>query len=75
MMLKIDTYEEEVLNAYEVGMLKSVASKEDLAKFKAVARTTLSRSDGEHPPESVIKPESWLLSAERKSKLVSDDEP
>ncbi|MBU1235798.1 MAG: hypothetical protein KJ634_09640 [Gammaproteobacteria bacterium] len=39
-MPKIDDYETEVLTAYEKGELKSVATKAELAKFKAAARAT-----------------------------------
>ena len=39
-MPKIDAYEHEVLTAFEKGQLKSVATKADLAKFKAAARAT-----------------------------------
>ncbi len=39
-MTKIDDYELEVLSAYEKGKLKSVATKLELAKFKAAARAT-----------------------------------
>lgn len=39
-MPKIDVYEEEILGAFEEGKLNSVATKEDLAKFKAAARAT-----------------------------------
>jgi len=39
-MPKIDDYELEILNAYEKGQLKSVATKAELAKFKAAARGT-----------------------------------
>lgn len=39
-MPKIDEYEREVLSAYEKGQLKSVATKAELAKFKAAARAT-----------------------------------
>lgn len=40
-MKKIDAYEEEILNAYEKGELKSILpSKEKLAKFKAAATAT-----------------------------------
>ncbi len=39
-MPSIDPYEEEVLSAYERGELKSVATKSELAKFKAAARAT-----------------------------------
>ena len=39
-MPKIDEYENEVLSAFEKGKLKSVATKAELAKFKAAARTT-----------------------------------
>jgi predicted DNA binding CopG/RHH family protein len=39
-MPKIDAYEREVLAAFEKGMLRSVATKAELAKFKAAARAT-----------------------------------
>lgn len=39
-MPKIDAYEQEVLAAFEKGQLKSVATKAELAKFKAAARAT-----------------------------------
>ncbi|NTV15667.1 MAG: hypothetical protein HGA96_17350 [Desulfobulbaceae bacterium] len=39
-MPKIDDYEREILSAYEKGQLKSIATKEELAKFKAAARAT-----------------------------------
>ena len=39
-MPKIDEYELEVLSSYEKGRLKSVATKGELAKFKAAARAT-----------------------------------
>jgi predicted DNA binding CopG/RHH family protein len=39
-MSKIDPYEHDVLTAFEKGQLKSVATKAELAKFKAVARAT-----------------------------------
>jgi predicted DNA binding CopG/RHH family protein len=39
-MPKIDRYENEVLSAFEKGKLKSVATKAELAKFKAAARAT-----------------------------------
>ena len=39
-MPKIDDYELEVLSSYEKGKLKSVATKSELAKFKAAARAT-----------------------------------
>jgi predicted DNA binding CopG/RHH family protein len=39
-MKKLDAYEDAVLNAYETGKLTSVASKSQLAKFKAAARST-----------------------------------
>lgn len=44
-MPKIDA-EEEVLTAYEEGKLKSVATKEELAKFKVAARATALRTGG-----------------------------
>ncbi|MHB1353306.1 MAG: hypothetical protein ACYC5S_05835 [Thiobacillus sp.] len=39
-MPKIDDYEREVLDAFDKGQLKSVASKAELEKFKAAARAT-----------------------------------
>ena len=39
-MPKIDAYEEEILEAFEKGELSSVATREELAKFKAAARAT-----------------------------------
>lgn len=39
-MPKIDDDELEILNAYEKGQLKSVATKTELAKYKAAARAT-----------------------------------
>jgi predicted DNA binding CopG/RHH family protein len=39
-MPEVDEYEAEILDAFEKGQLKSVATKEELAKFKAAARTT-----------------------------------
>ncbi len=39
-MPKIDTYEKEILSAYEKGKLKSVATKAELAKYRAAARAT-----------------------------------
>lgn len=39
-MKKLDADEEEILGAYEAGKLKSVATKSELAKFKAAARST-----------------------------------
>lgn len=40
MPTQIDHEENELLQAFEQGQLKSVASKSELAKFKAVARAT-----------------------------------
>jgi predicted DNA binding CopG/RHH family protein len=39
-MPKIDDYETEILSAFEKGELKSVATKDELAKLKAAARAT-----------------------------------
>lgn len=39
-MHKLNDDELDVLNAYEQGRLKSVSTKTELAKFKAVARAT-----------------------------------
>ena len=35
-----DAYETDILSAYEAGKLKSVATKAELARFKAAARAT-----------------------------------
>ena len=39
-MPDIDEYEQEVLGAFDKGRLKSVATKGELARFKAAARAT-----------------------------------
>jgi predicted DNA binding CopG/RHH family protein len=39
-MSRIDTYEMEVLKAFETGKLKSVATKAELERLKAAARAT-----------------------------------
>jgi len=39
-MSKLDAYELKVLNAFEKGELKSVATKSELEKLKAAARAT-----------------------------------
>ena len=39
-MSQIDVYELEILIAFEAGQLKSIASKSELAKFKAAARAS-----------------------------------
>ena len=39
-MPDIDEYEQEVLGAFDKGRLKSVATKGELARIKAAARTT-----------------------------------
>ena len=39
-MGKIDSYERRVLDAFDRGELKSVATKAEVAKFKSVARAT-----------------------------------
>lgn len=39
-MPKIDAYEREILSAFEKGKLRSIATKAELAKFKAAARAT-----------------------------------
>ena len=39
-MSDIDAYELELLKAFESGHLKSIASKSELAKFKAAARAS-----------------------------------
>ena len=39
-MPKTDAYETEVLTAFNKGALKSIASKSELSRFKAAARST-----------------------------------
>lgn len=39
-MSKVDDYEQEILNAFERGKLKSIATKGELEKLKAAARAT-----------------------------------
>ena len=39
-MSKVDAYELEILKAFEKGQLKSVATKAEIEKFKAIARAT-----------------------------------
>ena len=39
-MPNVDAYEQEVLSAFEKGSLKSVATKDELDKFRAAARAT-----------------------------------
>ena len=39
-MPNVDAYEREVLTSFEKGSLKSVATKSELAKFRAAARAT-----------------------------------
>lgn len=39
-MPKIDAYENEIVAAFDKGEMKSVATKAELAKFKAAARAT-----------------------------------
>jgi predicted DNA binding CopG/RHH family protein len=39
-MPKIDAYEHDVLTAFEIGLLKSVATKAELAKSKVAAHAT-----------------------------------
>ena len=54
-MRKIDSDELEILNAFEKGKLKSVATNGELAKVKAAARATAVKVT--LPPESVSH--SW----------------
>ena len=39
-MPKTDSFETELLGAYDKGVLQSIATKSELAKFKAAARAT-----------------------------------
>ena len=39
-MIKLDPYESEILQAYETGKLKSVATRAELARLKEAARAT-----------------------------------
>ena len=40
---KLDAYERETLAAYEKGQIKSVATKNTMAQFKAAARATAAK--------------------------------
>ncbi len=40
---QLDAYARETLGAYEKGKLKSVASKSEMAQFKAAARATAAK--------------------------------
>jgi predicted DNA binding CopG/RHH family protein len=42
-MTSLDAYEADVLRAYEAGELKSVATKEELARLRAAARATATK--------------------------------
>ena len=42
-MAKTDAYELELIQAYEKGQLKSLATKTELAKFKKAARATATK--------------------------------
>ena len=39
-MTRIDAYEQEILDAFEKGKLRSVATRSELARLKAAARAT-----------------------------------
>ena len=39
-MPEIDEYEHEILEAYEKGRLESIATKSEIARFRAAARAT-----------------------------------
>jgi predicted DNA binding CopG/RHH family protein len=39
-MSKVDAYEQEILKAYDSRKLRSIATKSELAKFRAAARAT-----------------------------------
>lgn len=39
-MPEVDEYEHEILEAYEKGSLKSIATKSEIARFRASARST-----------------------------------
>jgi hypothetical protein len=56
-MPKIDAYEEEVLDAFEKGKLNSVATKEELARFKMAARATAIKDRRVKHPPVVWRPE------------------
>jgi predicted DNA binding CopG/RHH family protein len=42
-MTHLDAYEADLLRAYEAGELESVATKEELARLRAVARATATK--------------------------------
>ena len=45
-MTDLDEYELEILNAFDKGLLKSVGTKEELAKLKAAPRATFIKDRG-----------------------------
>jgi hypothetical protein len=50
-MPKTDAYEADLLAAFDAGALKSVATKAELAKFKAAGTRHCGEGQaGEHPP-------------------------
>lgn len=42
-MTKLDAYESAVLEAFEGGKLKSVASKREISRYKTIARATATK--------------------------------
>ena len=56
-MHKIDLEESQLLQDYEQGQLQSIASKSELAKFKAAARATALKTGRltERPPGFVSR--------------------
>lgn len=52
-MPKTDAYETALLSAFESGTLKSVATKAELAKFKAAARATAIKDRGLNTQDSL----------------------
>ena len=55
---KPDTFDDDILAAYDSGQLRSVATKSELAKFKAAAR----RPSGPPRQASAFRPETCRTS-------------
>lgn len=64
---QIDHEESELLQAFEQGELKSIASKSELAKFKAAARATAHQAlaDRRHFPLSDVQWDEFQQALDR----------
>ena len=67
-MPKTDAYEADLLAAFDKGALKSVATKAELAKFKAAARATALK-DPQGNPRTLAATQAALAGKARKVSL------